>query len=97
MLALGEPLSARDALTLGLANKVVPLADLDETARDFARRLSRQPIGAVVATKMLMREVAAMESRIERESREFVARLGTADAREAFAAFGERREPRFSS
>lgn len=97
MLALGEPLSAREALTLGLANKVVPLADLADTARDFARRLSRQPLDAVIATKLLMREVTAMESRMERERQEFVARLGTPDAREAFAAFAERREPRFLS
>lgn len=97
MFALGEPVAAPEALAWGLANRIVPLADLDDAAQDVADRLARQPMGALVATKRLMRDVSTITTVIEAEGREFTERPGSAEAREAFAAFAERRRPDFTS
>ena len=96
MFALGEPVSAGEALAWGLANRVVPVADLLPTAAAFAARLARQPLGAVVATKRLMRDAAEVAERMDAENVLFGARLQTDEAREAFTAFAERRTPDFS-
>ncbi len=97
MFALGEPVAAPEALAWGIANRIVPSADLDHASRDVADRLARQPMGALVATKGLMRDAPKITMAIEAESGEFTERLGSAEAREAFAAFAERRRPDYAS
>jgi enoyl-CoA hydratase/carnithine racemase len=95
MLALGEAVNAQQALDWGLANKIVPQAGLTAAAQAVARRLSRQPPAALAATKQLMRETQQISARIEAENRLFLACLGSAEAKEAFSAFFERRAPDF--
>ncbi|MDP2331607.1 MAG: enoyl-CoA hydratase [Reyranella sp.] len=97
MFALGEPLDAASALACGLANAVVPATELRGRARAAAEALTRRPPGALSHTKALMREFEAIAARIDRESVIFAERLQTAEAREAFTAFAERRQPNFSS
>ncbi|WP_109806726.1 enoyl-CoA hydratase-related protein [Sphingosinithalassobacter portus] len=94
--ALGEPVSAADALAWGLANDVVPHADLNATADALARRLAKQPMGALIATKQLMRDPAAIRERLDIENRVFAERLKSPEAQEAFAAFAQRRAPDFT-
>jgi enoyl-CoA hydratase/carnithine racemase len=96
MFALGEAVDANSALAWGLANRVVPLEKLDVEARALAARLARQPAGAVSITKRLMRNSDTLMAQIRTESAEFKARLATAEAREAFTAFAERRPPDFT-
>ena len=96
MFALGEPVDARSAVAWGLANKMVPLDRLDAEAKALAVRLARQPAGAVSTTKRLMRNPEVLMAQILAESERFAARLKTMEAREAFAAFAERRPPDFS-
>jgi len=95
MFALGDPVAAHEAVAWGLANKVVPPAELIATAEAFAARLAAQPLGALVATKRLMRDTPAVLARIDLEAAQFVECLKSADAREAFMAFAERRAPHF--
>jgi enoyl-CoA hydratase/carnithine racemase len=66
-----------------------------EAARTVARRLSRQPPDALAATKPLMRQAGQINVRIEAENRLFLERLESAEAKEAFSAFFERRAPDF--
>lgn len=96
MFALGEVIDGPGAAALGLANAVVPAADLHARAREAAVALSRRPLGALVATKRLMRDAAAIGAQMQREGAIFQERLKSAEAREAFAAFAERRQPDFS-
>lgn len=95
MFALGEPVDARSAVTWGLANRVVPLDKLDAEAKALAVRLARQPAGALGMTKRLMRNPEVLMAQILAESERFAERLKTAEAREAFIAFAERRPPDF--
>ncbi|MES1149360.1 MAG: enoyl-CoA hydratase-related protein, partial [Bradyrhizobium guangdongense] len=95
MFALGETVPAATALAWGLANRVVPLDRLDTEALALAERLARQPAGALIATKRLMRNGEALVAQMTAEGAEFAQRLRTAEAREAFTAFAERRPPDF--
>jgi enoyl-CoA hydratase/carnithine racemase len=96
MFALGEPIDAQTARTYGLANEVVPLSDLRPRAHRAAETLAKRPAGAISHTKGLMREIERMVGQMNRERASFVERLQSAEAREAFAAFAERRQPNFS-
>ena len=95
MFALGDTVDAKSAFAWGLANRVVPLDKLDTEARALASRLAKQPAGAVSTTKRLMRNPEVLMAQIKAESTQFAARLQTAEAREAFTAFAERRPPDF--
>lgn len=96
MFALGDPVEARDALAWGLANRVVPRDQLHAEAQRLAARLAQRPAGAVAQAKQLMRETDRILEQMERESRIFSAQLRSAEAKEAFQAFAEKRQPDFS-
>lgn len=96
MFALGEAMDAQTALNVGIANRVVPLDRLHAEAAHVAARLAQLPAGSLAATKRLMRNPAALTAQIDAESERFAARLKTAEAREAFSAFAERRAPDFT-
>jgi enoyl-CoA hydratase/carnithine racemase len=58
--------------------------------------LTKRPAGSLGETKKLMRDSEKILDQIEVEGELFKARLKTPEAREAFAAFAERRSPDFS-
>jgi len=96
MFALGEPMEAAAALACGLANAVVPQAELCKKAHDAAVALTKRPAGSLSLTKKLMRDHQRIAAQIAHEGALFKERLRTLEAREAFAAFAERRPPDFS-
>jgi enoyl-CoA hydratase/carnithine racemase len=98
LVLLALPFDVRRAAELGLVTRVVAEADLMATALDTAHRLTRQPAGAVRASKRLMKRVlgAQMAAASELEIREYAARLQSDDAKEAFTAFFEKRQPDFT-
>lgn len=96
MFALGEAVTGPEAVALGLANKVLPRAEVLDAARSAARALAQKPAGSLMATKKLMRDTATLLARMQQEGTVFAERLRSDEAREAFAAFAERRAPDFS-
>ena len=96
MFALGERLDAATAVSLGLANRVVAAEELQATALSACKSLTAKPLGALIATKRLMREAEAVAVRMAQETDVFQDRLKSPEAREAFAAFAERRKPDFT-
>jgi enoyl-CoA hydratase/carnithine racemase len=96
MFAFGETVDAKTALQFGIANRVVPLERLHAEAATIAHRLARLPAGSLAATKRLMRNPEVLTAQIAAESECFAERLTTAEAREAFTAFAERRPPDFA-
>jgi enoyl-CoA hydratase/carnithine racemase len=96
MFALGEPMEAAAAVASGLANAVVPQSELRKKALDAAIALTKRPAGSLSPTKKLMREHQRIAAQIAAEGQLFKERLRTPEAREAFAAFAERRPPDFT-
>lgn len=96
MLALGEAVGAGEAVAWGLGSVVVPADQLIGAMEAAAARIARLPAGAVQATKRLMRDVGATTAHMDIESEEFARRLQSPEAKEAFAAFAERRAPDFA-
>jgi 2-(1,2-epoxy-1,2-dihydrophenyl)acetyl-CoA isomerase len=52
----GEKLSAAEAMTLGLVNRVVGADEFDATVADFAGRLANAPTSAIALTKRLLND-----------------------------------------
>ena len=97
MLLLGEAIDAQTALEWGLVNKVVDAAVLMDAAREMATRLAALPPEAVRQTKALMKhDTQDVPGRMEAELTIFKQRLVSPEAKEAFAAFAEKRKPDFS-
>jgi enoyl-CoA hydratase/carnithine racemase len=95
MLLYGDLLGAQDALAKGLLNRVVPAAELEKEARDWAALLAQKsPVAVQIAKRgFYISEDMAYQKAFEHMNEAF-ARLCTAeDAREGVAAFFEKRKP----
>jgi 2-(1,2-epoxy-1,2-dihydrophenyl)acetyl-CoA isomerase len=93
----GDDISALDAERIGLVNKVVPLADLDRTATEWAERLAGLPTKALGMTKWLLNRSFESSRSTAFEEEAFAQELvgHTDDSREGIRAFMERRTPEF--
>lgn len=98
LIQLGLPFDATRAVELGLATSVVPDQNLLATATETARKLAEKPAGALQACKRLMKQSSReqLEQAAKLENEEFSARVRSADTKEAFTAFLEKRPPDFT-
>lgn len=98
LLMLGEPFEAERAVALGLANAVFDSVSYREQARKKAHQLAAQPPAAVRLTKRLLRQPGReeLQRHMAEERRGFDERLRSPEAREAFQAFLDKRQPDFS-
>lgn len=97
-LLLGDPFTPEQAVECGIANAVLPAAEVVNHARRVAERFNHLPPGAVREAKQLMcapqRELTLQV--IRREGELFGKRLRSPEAMEAFQAFFQKRRPDFS-
>ncbi|MDR0577583.1 MAG: enoyl-CoA hydratase [Candidatus Accumulibacter sp.] len=96
-LLLGEAITAAQAVECGLANAALPAGEVAGHARRVAERFNDLPPGAVRQTKRLLRAPGreAVYAAIKGENAAFAERLQSPEAKEAFAAFFEKRKPDF--
>src|SRR6266540_2748502 len=98
LILLAQPFDAKVAAEIGLVTRVVPDEKFLATATETAEKLAGKPPGALQACKRLMkhsqREQIAQAIKVENE--EFASRVRSAEAREAFTAFIEKRRPDFT-
>jgi 2-(1,2-epoxy-1,2-dihydrophenyl)acetyl-CoA isomerase len=94
----GDKLPAAEALALGMVNRVVPAAELDAAADEFARRLAAAPTSAITLTKRLLnaspdadRAAAFLAEAMAQEIQS-----AAEDSREGVRSFVERRPPEFT-
>ena len=97
-LLLGEAFYAEAALEVGLVNKVLPPAEVNGYAAKVAHKLAAKPLTSLVETKRLMKkgQHADVLRVIAEEGAVFGRMLREPAAKEAFAAFMEKRQPDFS-
>lgn len=95
LLMLGDKVSAERALTIGLANEVVPDAELLERATTLGRRLADGPALAYATTKTLISRELDMDlsSAIELEASTQALLMLTEDHREFYESRTQKRPP----
>ena len=98
LLLLGHAFTAADAQAAGIVTEIVPEETLLERARASAATIAALPPESVRLTKQLMKRpvAAAIAEQMAEEARLFAERLQSAEAKEAMAAFIEKRKPDFS-
>jgi enoyl-CoA hydratase/carnithine racemase len=98
LIQLGLPFNAARAAELGLVTRVVPDQNLLATATETAQKLAEKPAGTLQACKRLMKLPIRnqLEQAAKLENEEFSLRVRSADAKEAFTAFIEKRPPDFT-
>ncbi len=96
MFVLGEAIDGRTAAAWGIANAALPGSEVQAKARLAAHAVAGRPPASVSITKALMRDPQRLADRMEEEGRHFITQLKSAEAKEAFAAFAEKRAPDFS-
>ena len=97
-LMLGEPFNAQEALLMGLANNVLPGQELIAYATSRAAKLVALPAASLRATKRLMkaRQSAELKTQMQEEFQQFAQMLSAPEAKEAIAAFFQKRKPDFA-
>ena len=97
MILTGEPITAEQALSIGLVNRVVAPEALMEEARKLATVISSNPKMAIQYAKeaVLRYNDGSFASGLAHESYLHALSCGTQDKREGVAAFLEKRAPRF--
>ncbi len=93
----GDILSAAEAESFGLVNRVVEDDALQGFVDAWAERLARSASTALSLTKTLLNDSfsLSMEAALEREALAQTIAMASPDASEAIAAFREKREPRY--
>jgi 2-(1,2-epoxy-1,2-dihydrophenyl)acetyl-CoA isomerase len=98
LLLLGDDLSAADALALGLLHEVVPVDELRAATDKLVGRLAVAPTRSLALTKWLVNRSldSTREQAFADEAMAQDQNMTTADAQEGLAAFGQRRDPKFT-
>jgi 2-(1,2-epoxy-1,2-dihydrophenyl)acetyl-CoA isomerase len=98
MALLGERMSAEQAVAAGLANRLVPDAELDAETEKLAQQLANGPSYAIGRTKLLLNQAAAnaLPRQMELEAEYFGACAATEDFVEGVRSFKAKRKPTFT-
>ena len=97
MLFMGTPIDANEAYRLGLVNKVVPLAELLPTAKEWAAKMcDNGPLGVRAMKEAMIRGMGmTLEEGLRIEELVGNGVLASEDCKEGLKAFVEKRKPEF--
>lgn len=98
LIFFGDDLDAQGMLELGIANKVVPAAELQSAAREWAERLASGPTKAIGWSKKLLHDAMEIDRRqlLEEEAMLVELNTGTHDGMEGVNSFREKRPVEFT-
>lgn len=93
----GDTLGAREAERLGLVNQVVPPAELEKAAREWAERLLKMSPTALALAKACLRqaEEVPLSAGLRYEAEMYALCFSSEDCQEGIRAFREKRKPEF--
>ncbi len=94
---LGDAFGTADALRLGLVNRVLPAAELDDATHALAERLAHGPTKAYGQMRRLLRTSfdRDLPAQLAAEAQAFDTCAHTQDLREGIEAFFAKRKPQF--
>ncbi len=95
---LGEKLNAQEALALGLVNRVVPDAELDQAIASVVDRIVAAPATSIRRAKFLMQQSLgnSLERQLQLEAESFAECAATDDFVEGVSAFAQKRKAVFN-
>jgi enoyl-CoA hydratase len=95
----GGMIDANSALTMGLVNKVVPLASLMTEAKEMAKKIIRNPGIALTLAKIAINsgENVDLATGLDVELQCFAQCFATEDQKEGMKAFVEKRKPQYKN
>ena len=98
MIFTGDPISAAEALRIGLVNKVVPPDKLRETVDELAKKLKSKSPAILKFAKLAVNKSleTPLSVGIECEADLFAMCFGTQDQKEGAKAFLEKRPPNYT-
>ncbi len=98
LIFFGDDLSAPDMERLGIANKVVPAAELESATREWAERLAQGPTKALGWSKKLLHDAMEYDRRTLLETEAMMVELnaGTHDGMEGMNSYREKRPVQFT-
>jgi len=93
----GDTLTAAEALSLGIVNRVVPDNELESETMKWAARMAEGPTEALGRTKLLINSGYRnqLDQHLSQECSLIAETARTADFKEAVKAFLEKRDPNF--
>ncbi len=97
MFYTGDMIDAKEALRLGIVNKVVPADQLEEEARKLAQRIVDAPTVSIRAIKSALfgSKKLELEKALDEEVEQQLKCFKSPDCREGINAFMEKRQPVF--
>ena len=98
LLMTGDFIEAQEAYRIGLYNQVTAGADVVSAAQALATRLAAGPSKALAVTKTALNDEASMDldAALDAEARAQANCMRDPNFKEAYAAFREKRQPRFT-
>jgi len=98
ILATGRPVSADEALSLGMVDRVVGSDDLGRETTILAETIAQGPANAIADIKRAVWASLSshLEEQLEREATNQLRAFSSKDGREGVSSFLERRKPDFS-
>lgn len=98
LVLLADIYNAAEAAEMGLVNRVVPQAELDDLVADWARRAAAGPPRAIAVSKALLNRSfsSTLTDALDAEGLGQTFQFYTDDVAEAMAAFVEKRDPKFT-
>ncbi|UCE32119.1 MAG: enoyl-CoA hydratase/isomerase family protein [Burkholderiales bacterium] len=96
MLFSGRLLPAAEAYAIGLIDRVCPGGELEQQVADYARVLLANSGQSIRTAKRMVNALTGVDARLEQALHaEYEASFASADFREGYRAFVEKRRPRF--
>lgn len=97
MCAMGNKVKAPEALTMGLVNKVVPAAQLDEAVKAYSDYFAKAPTKAIGIIKRMLNKstTSTLDEMLDYEAYCQETAGSTHDHQEGVKAFLEKRKPEF--
>jgi enoyl-CoA hydratase len=98
MILTGRPITAQEALSMGLVNKVAPVELYLETAKEMAREIaSKSPIAVRLAKEAILKTFdAPISEGLQFERKNFYLLFSSEDQKEGMRAFMEKRRATFT-
>lgn len=94
---LGDRFDAKQALAIGLVNRVVPAAELDSATKQLAERLAAGPTAVLGRTKQLINRSLEndYDTQLQLEAEMFAACAAGEDFQRGVQAFVDKKKPEF--